>query len=92
MEYREFPNDSSNLLIDSSDRRFDFLTRGRKFFVLLLSGFEGSNSVQSGTSNVVVTSGEGSFSIVFVSVESDRVEVVTASVGSSDFERLTDDC
>jgi hypothetical protein len=39
----------------------------------------------------VVSTREGPFAVVLVSIEGDRVEVVRASVGSGDFESLTDD-
>lgn len=98
LDVREFALDKLDLaeqlrrlLIEAGQRR---LRLGENFGVLLgvrLPLLETLDGVEAGALVVVVTSSERSLAVVLVAVESDRVEVVAASVGSGDFEGLADD-
>lgn len=88
---RDLSHDLSHLLIDPRYRRLDLVARLRQLLILPLSCFQIPNGIESRPSDVMESSREGTFAIVLVSVESDRVQVVIPSVGSRDLESLTDD-
>jgi hypothetical protein len=59
--------------------------------VLCAPGLFGFDGGDSRAADVVETSGEGSFAVGFVAVESDDVETMGPSVGGSDVKIVGDD-
>ena len=84
-------DDLSNFLIESLQSRIDFVVILLLLFRSRFPHLEILDRVDSRGPHVAITSRNGSFSIVLVSFERDRIEVVTSDVGTGDLERLTDD-
>ena len=80
-----------DLLVDLGEGVFDLLVTGGVLFVVVSPPFEGLDLIQTGSADVVITTGKSALAVDTVAFDGDGIEAVRSGVLCGRDEILTND-